>query len=1338
MTSRWRKFHSINQLFTIGLLAFWAHSAVAAELPRQTRLLSTGWKFQAGEQAGAEAATFDDQGWRPVSVPHDWSIEGTRDRANSIRKEEFTQWVVWRKDGSQSYLPRGTGWYRLAFDQPALGVDQQALIYFEGVYRESDVWLNGKLLGRHPSGYTSFAYDLTQALKPGRNVLAVRCDAAMKEGWWFEACGIYRPVQLLIKDKLAVPTWGVWVSTPEITAAQAVARVRTTVRNDHMEPRQTVVSTRIVDAAGTEIGRAETTETVAAGQTREVTQEIVVTEPRLWSPDEPYLYRAFTEIGAGKKVVDATETTFGIRSFHFDPELGFFMNGKPTKLWGVANHMDVAALGGALPPRVSYESIRVLKGSGANFLRGAHNPRTPAELDAADRLGICVVAETRYFDNSEFGLNSLRDLILRDRNHPSIIIWSMGNEEEGKQGTPAGVAIAQDMIRVIRENDPYRATSIAQNRDFNKPCGFSDMFDVLGQNWRGLAEAAEDHRRFPKRAVYASEYNYNVGWDSYASWPWMSGGAVWAGFEYYGEFTWPQKTWPGQIADLCHEPLPGYHRARAQWGKLPTLWVDNTWSGKAGKSVSLEGFTNCEKVNAYVNGKLVKTVVKDLKVQPNDQLWTLRPIDDGAVLLVAADGRAVRSSDFKLVSADPADPAQQWTVLDQPDSTIAIKAGKPTGQGQFFNVNGSSQEDGKPVQLYAGRGDAENEQWKTEPQEGGKVRMVAKHSGLYLTLASSEGGLMQAASVAAGPTFVSTAAATLKIPLNFVPDSTVRLEGLIANKVVATQEITALGAPQRLLLETATPSLRNDGMDVALLRCGIADAQGNIIRSADRKVRITVTGEGTFAGSGNACRDLPKAMEIPVSSPVTSTFKGLCQFAVRVGQKPGVIIARVEADGLAPAELRIQVTPESDPAMVAAEPEGERLPVAAPNQEWLIREVALSATSIASGAPVEARLAVTNVSSAYPVEVAVDVDGQQVSSERFSVAIAAERTLTVPLPQFYAEGKRAVVVSLRRNAKEIENRRFTVEVKPTPVSFAAEALTVTPYVTEGGKVEVSATVRNMGSRKAEAAAVEVLLNGSAVATSPVTLLPGETAQIQATFKVPAGDRHEVSVAGEVATVSVLQPFKPGEGVEMVGAPSQVTGHKAKALKFSGANEFIKLVPPVDLKEKSFTLWMRCKLDALDAESNEAPLFSGGRTADQEGVRGGFHHDKIFFSVVGTRGKNLESLAQVVPGQWVDLAFVLDAKYMPKQTGPSGADLQAAFWTARARIYIDGKLQGERDSKVYLGDLSEIGALWGNPKTFNGAIEEVKVYTAALSLQQIEQLSSDPSAVKEKPALWLNY
>lgn len=523
-------------------------------------------------------------------------------------------------------------------------------------------------------------------------------------------------------------------------------------------------------------------------------------------------------------------------------------------------------------------------------------------------------------------------------------------------------------------------------------------------------------------------------------------------------------------------------------------------------------------------------------------------------------------------------------------------------------------------------------------------------------------------------------------------------------------------------------------MDTALLRCGIADARGNILHGADRKVRLTVRGAGTFAGSGNAIRDLTKTGSVTL--PETVTCNGLCQFAVCAVSSTGSITARVEAEGLQAAEINIPVLPDADPLAIEKQPVGERLPSVAERQGFALGALEISSNSILAGEPVEVRAALTNLASAYPVEVTVTLDGAAPQRERFSVPLGQERRIAVPLPRFYAEGKHRVAVALARNGHTVAERVFTVKVRPTPVKIEAETLEVTPYAVAGAAVQVTANVRNMGSCPVRNLAVPVLLNGQNVASPLVTLLPGDATEIHATFPAPDGERHEVRIAGKSGTLMILRPFKPGAGIELVGAPSRVPGQTGEALKFSGTREFIKIATPPDLSEKSFTILLRCKLDALDGVTHEGPLFCGGRPADGLGVRGGFHNNKVYFSVWGA--KNLESASPVSVGQWLDLAFVLDAKFMPKQTGPDGADLQPAYWTARNRLYVNGRLEGDAESRVYRGNLSRIAAFWDDAKTFNGVIEEVKVFTTALSAEQIKRLPADPGAVSDKPVLWLNF
>ena len=488
------------------------------------------------------------------------------------------------------------------------------VLEFDGVYRDSDFWLNGQHIGHWTSGYIPARFDVTEILKHGgNNTLAVRCNASLREGWWYEGCGIYRTARLHITDDAFIAPDGVFAETTDLTPDTARIRVRTSVTNRGADT-SLIVATTIRDLTGDIVASARSKpRDVRRDQEDEWSEDLTIKKPTLWSPENPALYSVESRLVRKHDEVEIDKATvnIGLRTFHFDPEIGFHLNGKHYRLNGVCNHDSLGPLGTALPTRVRYEAIRFLKDAGGVFFRGAHNPRSSEELDACDRFGILVANETRYFDESEFGRQSLRTMVRRDRNHPSVILWSLGNEGVKVQGTPAGMQIARTLMKDLRGLDSQRPISIAQNGKFNDPCGFSDMFDVLGLNWRGAEDAADDHRKFPKRAVYVSEYNYGgQTWDSFVQYPWIAGSSTWTGFDYRGEDNFPNTHWPGHLGDCLHYPTEKFHLARCQWGEHDVLWVDNRWTGKAGDNVSLKGYTTCDRVDVFIGGRRVNTMIQ--------------------------------------------------------------------------------------------------------------------------------------------------------------------------------------------------------------------------------------------------------------------------------------------------------------------------------------------------------------------------------------------------------------------------------------------------------------------------------------------------------------------------------------------------------------------------------------------------------------------------------------------------------------------------------------------------------------------------------------------------------
>jgi beta-galactosidase len=410
--------------------------------PRQHLSMDSNWAFTRGDPVGAQNPAFDDKGWRWLDVPHDWSIEGPYARTNSTT-------------GSGGYLPAGIGWYRKHFVTPAAFKDKQVSVQFDGVFMNADVYLNGHQVGHHPYGYTSFICDLTPFLvTPGKeNVLAVRVDnSTQPNSRWYTGSGIYRHVRLVVTGPLHIGHWGTYVTTPKVTTHEAVVRIETTVENHSDREKTFSIQSDILGPDGRVAASLTTSKTAGMGTAQTVVQKIKIGRPQLWSPDSPTRYILRSRLQAGATVVDETTTAFGIRTAAFDPDQGFLLNGRPVKLKGVCLHHDAGCLGAAVPDKVLERRLRVLKELGVNAIRTSHNPPAPELLDLCDRLGLLVKDEAfdeftpskkKWVHGRNAGLPSrfgyaeifeqwsvadIQDLVRRDRNHPCVILWSIGNE----------------------------------------------------------------------------------------------------------------------------------------------------------------------------------------------------------------------------------------------------------------------------------------------------------------------------------------------------------------------------------------------------------------------------------------------------------------------------------------------------------------------------------------------------------------------------------------------------------------------------------------------------------------------------------------------------------------------------------------------------------------------------------------------------------------------------------------------------------------------------------------------------------------------------------------------
>jgi len=611
-----------------------------AEQTARQRPFDADWTFIKGDVLGAEDPAFDDTDWRQLDLPHDWSIEGPFSEDHP-------------SGGGGGSLPGGVGWYRKRFSLPAHDRDKRISVTFDGVYKECDVWINGHHLGSHPYGYTSFHYDLTPHLGEGENVLAVRVDVSRQpDARWYTGSGIYRHVWLEITAPLHVAHWGTYVRTPSVSEATAQVEVLTQVRNEHEDLRYCTLTTALLDAEGTEVGQASSRHPIEGGQTHAFVQRIRVSGPHLWSVDAPYLYRVRSTVQEGDQVVDTYETPLGIRSIAFDADQGFLLNGQRVKINGVCLHHDGGCVGAAVPERVWERRLETLKAMGCNGIRSSHYPPAPEFLDLCDRMGFLVMDENfdewrigkfpyGYHDHFDrWAIQDTLSMVRRDRNHPSIVIWSVGNEIP-EQTLPEGVEILKVLVDLVHREDPTRpVTSACDHIAAHVPAteAFLKTLDVVGYNYVDRwAERRElyytiDRHRHPERVMIGTEnasvagvrgeYDLQVSrgwrgpyhtrmiraeqlWKFTRLHDYVAGDFMWTGIDYLGEVRWPAKNASCGPIDLCGYPKDEYYFYQSQWTEEPVLHLlpHWTWPGREGEVIPVICYTNCDSVELFLNDR---------------------------------------------------------------------------------------------------------------------------------------------------------------------------------------------------------------------------------------------------------------------------------------------------------------------------------------------------------------------------------------------------------------------------------------------------------------------------------------------------------------------------------------------------------------------------------------------------------------------------------------------------------------------------------------------------------------------------------------------------------------
>lgn len=554
--------------------------APSASAQRQRLSLDPGWRFQRGDVPGAQTPAFDDRAWRRLDLPHDWSIESTpREDAPG--------------GGRVGYFETGIGWYRKTFALPALARGQRLLLEIDGCHMACEVWVNGTSVGRRPNGYVSYAYEITPHVTTALNVIAVRVDNSRQpNSRWYTGSGLYRHVWLTVTDHVRVAHWGTYVTTPRVDSAGAEVLVRTRLENGYPTPRRGMLRTVVADSAGRQVAAAETSYALAAGASVELAQRLRVASPALWSVESPAMYAVRSEVrdsASRSAAVDEVVTPFGIRTIAYDANRGFLLNGRRVKMWGVNLHHDAGGLGAAVPERVWERRLELLRAMGVNAIRTSHNPPAAELMDMADRMGFLVMAEAfdewtvgkvaegyhRFFE--QWGERDLADYIRRDRNHPSIVLWSAGNEI-GEQTRPDGVNVLRRLMAVFRREDPTRPVTTGNDNiaaDGNPArVEFLGALDIVGYNyvdrWRERRElmAEQDRLAHPEWRFIGTESgnifasfderfslgddparvqpNYNYGMmtaERRLKWvymrDWFAGDFIWTGIDYLGEATWP-------------------------------------------------------------------------------------------------------------------------------------------------------------------------------------------------------------------------------------------------------------------------------------------------------------------------------------------------------------------------------------------------------------------------------------------------------------------------------------------------------------------------------------------------------------------------------------------------------------------------------------------------------------------------------------------------------------------------------------------------------------------------------------------------------------------------------
>lgn len=680
-----------------------AQVSLSQSSTRNTTDFNKAWQFYLGDDSLASDKVYDDRSWRTLNVPHDWSIEGEFKESNPATTQGGA-------------LPGGIGWYRKTFVLNSGQANRNVSIEFDGIYRNSEVWINGHYLGKRPNGYISFRYDLTPWLvkAPGKNVIAVRVDNSQQpNSRWYTGSGIYRNVRLVSVSPVAsIEHWGTFISTlitPARTAA--VVNISTTITSSEAVNNSINVYTDVYDANGKLVATTipkemERKMNAGVSQLHHVSYARI-SNPRFWSVDTPYLYKAVTRVIVNGKKADESTMLFGVRDFYFDANEGFFLNNKPLKISGVCNHHDLGALGAAVNKRAIERQLEILKAMGCNAIRTAHNPPAPELLDLCDKMGFLVMVEAfdmwkkkknkfDYFsDFDQWHKQDLEDMVLRDRNHPSVFMWSIGNEIR-EQFDSTGIPITRELVAIVKSVDSTRPVTAALS-EWNPEKNFlyrSGALDIVGLNYHH--EVYEDFQKYyPGKAFLGAENmsalatrgHYDLPSDTLMHWPakspqkyvekgnsdytvsaydqvsaywgstheetwkiikkhdYLSGLFVWTGFDYLGEptpYPWPARSSYFGIVDLAGFPKDVYYMYQSEWTKKPMLHIFPHWNWTSGQTVDVWAYyNNADEVELFLNNRSLG--IKKKEDDAVHVMWRV-PFEPGVLKAISRkNGRVILS-----------------------------------------------------------------------------------------------------------------------------------------------------------------------------------------------------------------------------------------------------------------------------------------------------------------------------------------------------------------------------------------------------------------------------------------------------------------------------------------------------------------------------------------------------------------------------------------------------------------------------------------------------------------------------------------------------------------------